>query len=218
MIESMEILKDAASAAIYGAQAGNGVVLITTKKGASTGNGTISYDFKLTMQSLAKDPGVMNRAQFIDFKKMQGYDIDAELRNNGDDGKIDTDWADATFGTGWAQQHGLTFSGGNDKGHYFMSLNYLNNDGIVRGDKDTYERLSTQINADYKIKEWLTVGTNTSIEKWATSSVSHMSETNSVFMAAIQNDPLTPVTYNDPSEFPEYVSYVLRSGCRRKWF
>ncbi|MBO5812864.1 MAG: TonB-dependent receptor plug domain-containing protein, partial [Bacteroidaceae bacterium] len=59
MIESMEILKDAASAAIYGAQAGNGVVLITTKKGASTGNGTISYDFKLTMQSLAKDPGVM---------------------------------------------------------------------------------------------------------------------------------------------------------------
>ena len=91
MIESMEILKDAASAAIYGAQAGNGVVLITTKKGSSTGHGTISYDFKLTMQSLAKDPGVMNRAQFIDFKKMQGYDIDAELRNNGDDGKIDTD-------------------------------------------------------------------------------------------------------------------------------
>ncbi|MBO7261157.1 MAG: TonB-dependent receptor [Bacteroidaceae bacterium] len=211
MIESMEILKDAASAAIYGAQAGNGVVLITTKKGASTGNGTISYDFKLTMQSLAKDPGVMNRAQFIDFKKMQGYDIDAELKNNGDDGKIDTDWADATFGTGWAQQHGLTFSGGNDKGHYFMSLNYLNNDGIVRGDKDTYERLSTQINADYKIKEWLTVGTNTSIEKWATSSVSHMSETNSVFMAAIQNDPLTPVTYNDPSEFPQNM-YLMYSG------
>jgi len=203
MIESMEILKDAASAAIYGAQAGNGVVLISTKKGTSTGEGNITYEYKLTRQSLARKPGVMNREQFIDFKKMQGYDIDSELSRNGDDGKIDTDWASELFEPSYAHQHALTFMGGNQQGHYFMSLNYVNNNGIVVGDKDVYKRLSTQINADYKIKKWLTVGTNTSIERWETKSVSHMSETNSVLMAAIQNDPLTPIYFDDISQFTQ---------------
>ena len=81
------------SAAIYGAQAGNGVVLITTKKGTDSGDGNVIYEYKLTRQTLAKKPGVMNRKQFIDFKKMQGYDIAGELSRNGDDGKIDTDWS-----------------------------------------------------------------------------------------------------------------------------
>lgn len=144
MIESMEILKDAASAAIYGARAGNGVVLITTKRGSDKGMGNITYDFKLTHQSLAKKPGVMNREQFIEFKKMQGYDIDSELANNGDDGKIDTDWASELFEPSYVKQHSLTFQGGNQQGRFFMSLNYLNNNGIVVGDKDVYKRISAQ--------------------------------------------------------------------------
>jgi len=201
MIESMEVLKDAASAAIYGAQAGNGVVLITTKKGTDSGDGNVIYEYKLTRQTLAKKPGVMNRKQFIDFKKMQGYDIAGELSRNGDDGKIDTDWSSELFEPSLSHQHSLTFQGGNKQGHYFMSLNYLTNNGIVVGDKDVYNRISTQINADYKIKKWLTVGTNNSIERWETKSVSHMSETNSVLMAAIQNDPLTPVYFSDESQF-----------------
>ena len=201
MIESMEVLKDAASAAIYGAEAGNGVVLITTKSGASNnGRSSVSYDGKFTFQSLAHLPGVMNAEQFIDFKRMQGYDIDSELRNNGYAGE-DTDWSKALFEGGFAQQHALTFQGGNNNGHFFVSLNYLDNNGIVVGDKDVYTRLSTQINADYNIKPWLTVGTNNSIEKWSTRSVSHMSETNSVMMSVIQNDPLTPVYFTDPSQF-----------------
>ena len=51
------------------------------------------------------------------------------------------------------------FQGGNNNGNYFTSLNYIHNDGIVRGDKDVYKRLSAQINADYNIKKWLQVGT-----------------------------------------------------------
>mgnify|MGYP003758213833 FL=1 len=203
MIESMEILKDAASAAIYGARAGNGVVLITTKRGSDKGMGNITYDFKLTHQSLAKKPGVMNREQFIEFKKMQGYDIDSELANNGDDGKIDTDWASELFEPSYVKQHSLTFQGGNQQGRFFMSLNYLNNNGIIVGDKDVYKRISAQINADYKIKNWLSIGTNNSIERWETKSVSHMSETSSVLMAAIQNDPLTPIYFKDKSEFTQ---------------
>lgn len=212
MIESMEILKDAASAAIYGAQAGNGVVLITTKKGADRGEGIISYDYKLTHQTLARKPGVMNRKQFIDFKKMQGYDIDGELSRNGDDGVIDTDWSAELFEPSFSHQHSLTTQGGNQQGHYFVSINYLTNNGIVVGDKDVYNRLSSQINADYKIKKWLTVGTNNSIERWQTKSVSHMSETNSVLMAAIQNDPLTPVYYDNLSQFKQKVVDVYNNN------
>ena len=211
MIQSMEILKDAASAAIYGAQAGNGVVLITTKSGASD-QGTISYNYKLTTSMLAKKPGVMNAAQFIDFKKMQGYDIELEMNTNGYNGE-DTDWADVLFEKGFAHQHALTFQGGNDRGHYMVALNYVNNDGIVVGNKDTYQRLSTQINADYKIKDWLTVGTNTSIEKWARNSVSQMSETNSVMMAVIQNDPLTPVYFNSPDEMTTNMRLTYQGNC-----
>ncbi len=212
MIESMEILKDAASAAIYGAQAGNGVVLITTKAGSNNGTSSITYDFKLTNQSLAHLPGVMNAEQFIDFKKMQGYDIEAEMEHNGYKGE-DTDWSKALFEPSFAQQHALTFQGGNNNGHYFFSLNYLNNNGIVVGDKDVYKRLSAQINADYNIKPWLNVGTNTSIEKWSTRSVSQMSETNSVMMSVIQNDPLTPVYYTDPSQFPTAMRLVYEGNA-----
>ena len=208
MIESMEILKDAASAAIYGMRAGNGVVLITTKSGSGKGRTSISYDFKYTIQSLAHLPGVMNREQFIDFKRMQGVNIDQALNANGDDGVIDTDWSKVLFEKGIVQQHALTFQGGNNNGHFFLSFNYLDNNGIVVGDKDTYTRLSAQINADYKIKPWLTVGTNNSIEKWATRGVTQRSETNSPMMAVIQNDPLTPPYFDDPSQFSESMKRV----------
>ena len=210
MIESMEILKDAASAAIYGAEAGNGVVLITTKSGKDNGMTSITYDYKLTRQSLAHLPGVMNADQFIEFKRMQGYDIDLELNTNKYDG-TDTDWSKALFEPSFAQQHGLTFQGGNNNGHFFLSLNYLDNNGIVVGDKDVYKRLSTQINADYKIKPWLTVGTNNSIEKWSTRSISQMSETNSVMMSVIQNDPLTPVYYTSVDQFPQHMQLVYNN-------
>ena len=213
MIESMEILKDAASAAIYGAEAGNGVVLITTKTGASNnGRSSITYDGKVTIQSLAHLPGVMNAEQFIDFKRMQDYPIDDMLANNGySTNPINTDWSKALFENGIAQQHALTFQGGNNNGHFFVSLNYLNNNGIVVGDKDVYTRLSTQINADYNIKKWLQVGTNNSIEKWSTKSVSHMSETNSVMMAVIQNDPLTPVYYDKVEQMPTHMQLVYNN-------
>ena len=212
MIESMEILKDAASAAIYGARAGNGVVLITTKAGANNGTSSITYDLKLTRQSLAHLPGVMNAEQFIDFKRMQGYDIDAEMRNNGYNGE-DTDWSKALFEPSLTQQHALTFQGGNNNGHFFLSLNWYDNNGIVVGDKDVYQRLSTQINADYNIKPWLSVGTNNSIEKYSRRSISQMSETNSVMMSVIQNDPLTPVYYTDPSQFPLAMRLVYEGNA-----
>ncbi|MDO4196853.1 MAG: SusC/RagA family TonB-linked outer membrane protein, partial [Prevotellaceae bacterium] len=205
MIESMEVLKDAASAAIYGAEAGNGVVLITTKSGKNKGDGTIVYEGKWTNQSLGRVPELLNAAQFKDWMTMQlgAERVDADMKDAqtlyGWNPSTDTDWLDEYFENTWAKQHTLTFQGGNDKGSYFLSIGYVNQDGIVKGDKDKYERLTGQINADYKIKSWLQVGTNTSIEKWRSKGVSENGYGSS-FEMLLLIDPLTPLYWTKPEQ------------------
>lgn len=195
MIANMEILKDAASAAIYGAEAGNGVVLITTKSGAAqNGTANISYSASFTNQRLGKKAELFDAFEYIDYQKAIGNVTDELLVANKWDGQ-NHDWFDAVFAPSWAQQHAVTFSGGNNKGHFFSSLNYVKNDGIVKGDKDVYKRLSAQINADYSLFKWFSVGTNTSIEKWETKSVSGSSY-GSMLNSVMSLDPLTPAYYS----------------------
>ena len=219
MIESMEVLKDAASAAIYGAQAGNGVVLITTKMGsANKGRASVTYSGKATLQNYSRRP-TMRRDDFLRYITLEYPDYDEEtgamlatssfVSNKLKDfdykhsmyegGVIDQDWIDAYIEPTWSQQHSVTFSGGNNKGSFFTSLNYLNQDGVVRGDKDVYNRLSAQINADYKLFTWMTVGSNMSLEKWSTKSVSHRGYASS-FDSMLVMDPLTPVYWTTPDE------------------
>ena len=207
MIESMEVLKDAASAAIYGAEAGNGVILITTKSG-SKGKGSINYNIKLTNQGLGHVGKLLNAAEFQDWMGMQiGADVvksamDDAVKTYGWNPNTDTDWMDEYFENTWAQQHTLTFQGGNDRGSYFLSTSYVNQDGIVKGNKDKYERLTAQINADYKIKDWLTVGTNTSIEKWRTKGVSENGYGSS-FEMLLLIDPMTPLYWTERGQMYE---------------
>lgn len=212
MIESIEILKDAASAAIYGAAAGNGVVLITTKSGASAkGTSSITYDVSYASQRLARHPQIFGAKDFIEYKKMSGLPIETQLEANGYDG-TDTDWFDAVFEPSWSKKHTITFQGGNNQGNYFTSINYIHNDGIVKGDKDVYKRLSAQINADYNIKKWFQVGTNTSIEKWSTKSVPHMTQYGSLMNSVLTIDPLTPVYYSSPNEFAPTMKQAYDEG------
>lgn len=204
MIESMEVLKDAASAAIYGAQAGNGVVLITTKTGnGSNGRPKITYSFKAINQQLGKTPELFGAKDWIKYKELSGYDMKTLCQTNGVDynNPQETDWVDEVFGSSWATQHSVTFQDGNDKGHFFTSINYIDNDGIVRGKKDTYTRLTAQLNADYKLYKWIKVGTNTSIEKWATRNISHQSAYNSMLAPTLLLDPLTPVYWDSVDDF-----------------
>ena len=190
MIESMEILKDAASAAIYGAQAGNGVVLITTKTGAAAGGTAhITYNGRFTLQSLGKKADIFGAKDYIEYQTYIGNLNQDLLTKNGYDG-TDTNWYDATFQPSWSQQHGITFQGGNNKGHFFTSLNYVNDDGIVVGKKDVYNRLTAQINADYQLFKWFNISTNNSFEKWSRKSVS--SGYGSVLNSVVSIDPLTP--------------------------
>ena len=214
MIESMEVLKDAASAAIYGAEAGNGVVLITTKSGAkSKGHGTITYEAKFTNQNLGHVGKLLNASQFQDWMGMQlGADqVKADLadaeKTYGWNPQTNTDWMKEYFEDTWAQQHTLSFQGGNDRGSYFLSTSYVNQDGIVKGNKDKYERLTAQINADYKIKDWLQIGTNTALEKWSSRGVSENGYGTS-FEMLLLIDPLTPLYWTSRNQMlGEYASY-----------
>ncbi len=198
-IESMEVLKDAASAAIYGAEAGNGVVLITTKKG-SKGNGHIAYDFQYTLQSLAQKPQVLNAKEYVEYM-LDGGILTQGMIDAAWDGKTDTDWLAVTFEPSVMQNHSLRFSGGNDKGSYYFSLGYLNNDGIVRGKYDTYSRITAAINAEYKISPWLTVGSSNNISYSKLNNVESNSGTGNLVISALTYDPLTEPFLSTPNEY-----------------
>ena len=209
MIESMEVLKDAASAAIYGAEAGNGVVLITTKSGKK-GQGKVFYNNQFQLSQLSKRLDIMNAAQYIEFGMAQGYlkqtDLDTYY-----DGVTDVDWSSEIFVPTWSNRHTVGFQGGNDRGNFFVSINNVHNNGIFRGDKDVYDRLTFQVNADYKIKDWLTVGVNNSIEKWGTQSVSEANDNGSALLSAITSSPLFPAR-GDESRLSAGLKNALAAG------
>jgi len=218
MIESMEVLKDAASAAIYGAQAGNGVILITTKSGAKSKDGTIFYNMKYTVTSLGRYAQVMKAEDYIDFQHQAGnLGTREEIIENGTwDGVTDTNWADVLYGKGITQNHTLGFQGGNDRGNYYLSLNWNDQNGMARGDKDTYKRLTAQLNADYKIKKWLTVGTNTSIERNEKQNLSEGSEySGSTLLGTVVLDPLTPEYFKSFDELTSGMQRAILAGQQK---
>ena len=215
LIESMEVLKDGASAAIYGAQAGNGVVLITTKNG-SKGKAHVTYSLKAASQSLGKKAELFHAKDYIEYHKYLGDMTETELVNNGYYAQVDangngvpgterfdTDWYDEVFENSWSLQHNLTVEGGNDKGHFLVGLGLVDNDGMVKGKKDTYNRFTGQVNADYKFFDWLSVSSNTSIEKYKTKSLGK--GYGSFLNAVVSIDPLTPAYIYDQADFGQNV-------------
>ena len=208
-IESMEVLKDAASAAIYGAEAGNGVILITTKKGKK-GEGTISYDMQYTTNSLARIPDVLNAQEYVNYMTEANFITQSEI-NSVWNGVTDTDWTDVAFETSVRQKHNISVQGANDRGSYNLSLSFLDDDGIIKGESDTYERWTSMMNADYKIKKWLKVGTTNSMERWKAKMVSENDEYGSLLASVLTMDPLTPAYYEE-GELPAYMQTMVDSG------
>ena len=202
-IASMEILKDAASAAIYGVEAGNGVILITTKSGSGMqGTGRVFYNFQHTVQNIARTLDVMNAKDWMAYMKLAGAATDETLDY---DGHTDMFWPDYMFETGHMERHTVGFQGGNDRGNLYVSLTSLRNNGIITGDKDVYNRLTGQINADYKINKWLQVGVTTSLVKNTSRSVSESTAPGTNLMGSILTyDPITPWSYPD-SAVPERI-------------
>lgn len=210
MIESMEVLKDAASAAIYGAQAGNGVVIITTKTGAANGGkAQISYSSKFTIQSLGKKADIFDAPEYIEYHKYLGDLTDDLLKKNNYNGQ-NTNWYDEVFENSLAHQHSLTLQASNGKGRFLASLNILNNDGIVKGSKDTYKRFTGQINADYDIYKWLNVTTNTSFEKYKTKGVTR--GYGSLLNSVVSIDPLTPAYISNVEDLAPGMKAQVEAG------
>lgn len=202
-IKSMEILKDGASAAIYGAEAGNGVVLITTKSG-SKGHSRAFYNMNMGWTSVARKPKLMNAEDYMNYQKASG---------NGNlvsvwDGKTDTDWTDVMYGDGGnIARHTVGFEGGTDKGSLYVQATYLKNNGMYYGDKDFMKRITFQLNASYKIKEWLEFTSNNSLEdsKWENPQDWGKGRINS---GIYTYDPISPTTY-PADNLPEYMKSLM---------
>ena len=168
-IESVTVLKDAASAAIYGVQAANGVILITTKKG-KTGKTTVSYNATFSWSSLLAKLDLVdaygyaylyNEAYLNDHPgaKKPFSDETVEKYRTGE--LASTDWyKEALTGSGFEHQHNLSLSGGNDKTTYNMYLGYLGQEGVTK-DID-YNRINARMNITSEINKYITLGLNAS--------------------------------------------------------
>ena len=210
-IASIEILKDAASAAIYGVEAGNGVVLVTTKSGQK-GSGRVFYNYQHTIQNIAHLPEMMNAKEYMDYMVLAGAATQDQFKY---DGTTDTKWTDYMLETGHQNRHTVGVEGGNDRAKFYTSLSYTNNDGIIKGQKDIFKRLVGQINAEYQIKNWLTVGVNTTIDRSVRRAVSESSTTSeSVMGAMFVADPTMPFIYND-NAIPDYVKLYMNDALPR---
>ena len=207
-IESMEVLKDGASAAIYGAEAGNGVVMITTRRGK--GEGKISYSYQLSSQSLGRTPQVMNAEQYLQFYLEKGSFTLNDVYTKWDQ-KTNTDWINESYENSFMHHHNVTFQAGNDKGSLYISGSYLDNNGMFVGDADVYNRVTGMVNGSWKFKPWLEIQSNNQIEYYKSRSISEGSDYGSAVLAALQLDPMTPAYYELGQE-PDFIKSYLNQG------
>ena len=197
-IESIDVLKDASAQAIYGSQAANGVILITTKKGKS-GEGKINYDTYYGISNVVKKLDVMNLREFAKYQNevvpilgIQPTEefADPSVLGNG------TDWQEAMFRKGQVQNHQLSFSGGKDKTNYYLSLNYFDQSGILVG--SDFKRYSTRFSLDHQLKKWIKIGVSTNASRSTQNVTLADAAEGTIWWGAIQN-PLIPVKNIDGS-------------------
>ena len=173
-IESISVLKDGASASIYGAQAANGVVIITTKKGAS-GKTRVSINATTGIQEIARKVPVMSGPQWAQFALLEYKNYDLYNGTNkyqdqlnlfksfgwGDDGYSNaptTDWYDEIFRKAVVNNYQINLSGGTEKTKFYLSAGYNKTDGIIK--QTGFNRKSARLNLSHEIAPWLTINSN----------------------------------------------------------
>ena len=223
-IESIQILKDAASASIYGSRAANGVIIITTKRGKE-GKVRIDFDASIAMQTYTNKMKVLNAKQFgqvmwqgyvndgldpnmngLGYNFDWGYDAKGQpVLNNitmnkyldaaGTTPAADTDWFDQTTRKGIIHQYNLSLSNGSERGSSFFSLGYYKNKGIIKS--SDFERYSARINTDYKL---LKIGERNVItigEHFTLNRTSEVSAPGGFLQNVLQFNPSLPVYTTD---------------------
>ncbi|WP_456457655.1 SusC/RagA family TonB-linked outer membrane protein [Reichenbachiella sp.] len=191
-IEGIEVLKDAASAAIYGAEGANGVVYVTTKKGEA-GPGKISYDFQFGIQNENTPLEVMNLAQYDE------YNTEAGISRRADEQlpSVGTNWKDEIFQTAPQQRHALTFSGGTEDTKYMIGGYFLDQEGIVGGEDASINRYGLRFNISHKVNDWAKISSNYSFAKFERQSIQENTEFGGIVQSGIVMDPAVPVTYDN---------------------
>jgi TonB-linked SusC/RagA family outer membrane protein len=158
-IESIEVLKDASTAAIYGSRAANGVVLVTTKRGRE-GRPQVTVDSYYGTQSAWRRLDLLNVSQYLDFGRdlltNAGANIPSRFNNMGEFANVETDWQDAMFRAAPIQDHNVAISGGTPTSLYNVSLGYFSQEGIMQG--VDFERVSFRANTEFKIGNRVSVG------------------------------------------------------------
>lgn len=205
-IESIDVLKDAASAAIYGAQAANGVVLVTTKHGKA-GRARVTLDAYVGWQSVARKADMLDSREYMaimdeqalnsgkgayDWTQYNIHDINGNLN--------DTDWMDQMIKDGaLTQSYNIGVSGGSDAATYALSFGYLDQEGVVGGkDKSNYRRYNFRLNTDQKLSSWAKIGQQVGVVYKNTKGISVGDQYNNSLRGAFAASPLSPVYANNP--------------------
>lgn len=216
-IESIDVLKDASSAAIYGARGANGVVIITTKKGKD-GKGTFSINFSQGVSEATHKKKFLNAKQYVELLQEAGKNTDdlesvneeLEFLSQGTDwrnGQINTDWQNIALKTGYTTDADFSVSGGDDKTKYFFSGSYNKTIGIV--DSNSLERLTARSNLSHKVSDRFTAGMNIGFSRSLIDRVqdddSFSSPLQSVAQAPISQARLADGTPNRNTEYSNYL-------------
>src|SRR5690606_6915862 len=160
-IASIEVLKDAASQAIYGARAAAGVILVTTKSGQA-GKIRVNYNGYYGVSAPARKLNLLNATEYATLRNEAlvadgGSPLFADPEALGEG----TDWQDEIFNNDARRQnHEVSISGGNEVSTFYASFGYLQQDGIVATDISNYKRYNIRLNSEHKLAKWLTVGQN----------------------------------------------------------
>ena len=159
-VERLDVLKDASATAIYGSRGANGVVMITTKRGTE-GKGKLAVSANYSFQNATNVPSLLNAAQYAelsnDMMVNSGRNPNPEWANPSELG-AGTDWMDELLRTGVMQNYTVSYSGGNEKSHYYVSGGFLDQSGVVKS--VNYRRFTFQSNSDAQVLKWLKFSNN----------------------------------------------------------
>lgn len=217
-IESVEILKDAASAAIYGTQAANGVVLVTTKKGKKGETGTLSYNGYMGISDASIIPELMNAKDYATYIRnayaieragLTGTDykdpgiktyVDTKFPYNPDTLGKGTDWLKEIIIRAPQESHVLSFSTGSEKSSTYISGSYFKQDGIIGGERSRFNRYTLTANNTTKINDWISVQAKLDYSNKLQKDILENDEFEGIMTLAMNMDPITPIYFKDISE------------------
>jgi len=216
-IESIEVLKDAASQAIYGSRSATGVILVTTKKGKS-GKMSVTYNGYTGTSGPARKLDLLNAEQYATLRNEMSVNGGGEpvFADPASLGK-GTDWQDVIFNdNAFRQGHELSFSGGNDISNFYVSFGLQDQEGIVMSQISKYTRRNIRINSTHKISKRITFGQTLG---YSNEKNVGLGNTNNEFggplASAINLDPITPVIVTDPdrlNQSPYNIPNIIRDA------